>query len=89
MAAKEYRGLAYRNETRTRTYTTWRCIPETREVSENYTVMVPQQRTREETFTVRVPVIHRRTSLKSMRRGKKAGFRDERRSANRAPIEWL
>ena len=46
----------YRQEDRTRTYNVVRCIPETKEVEESYTVMVPEQRTRTVKYTVRKPV---------------------------------
>ena len=46
----------YRQEQRPYTYNVVRCVPETREVEENYTVMVPEQRTRTVNYMVSKPV---------------------------------
>lgn len=48
--------LKCRTEERTCTYNVVRCVPETSQVEETYTVMVPQQRTHTETYMVRRPV---------------------------------
>ena len=48
----------YKQEQRTRTYTHWTCVPETKQMTQEYTVMVPHQRTREVTCNVSVPVMN-------------------------------
>jgi hypothetical protein len=46
----------YAQETRERSYTVYRSVPETKPVTREYTVMVPETRTRTVNYTVLVPV---------------------------------
>ena len=54
---RQVMSTQYRYETRQRVVTRYRCVPETRPVTQTYTVSVPQQRTRNVSYTVQVPVV--------------------------------
>ncbi|RMF59604.1 MAG: hypothetical protein D6743_16055 [Calditrichaeota bacterium] len=47
----------YRKEQREYKYTVYRCVPETKQVTRQYTVMVPERRQKEVTYTVCKPVV--------------------------------
>ncbi|MFV1966320.1 MAG: hypothetical protein ACC628_12925 [Pirellulaceae bacterium] len=74
------RTTEYHNEVRERTVTVHRYVPETKQVTETYTVMVPEQRTRtlnyvvcrpvweevEQTYTVNIPQQEQRTGVRNV-----------------------
>ena len=75
----------YRTETRTRTYNVVRMVPETKQVQENYTVLVPQKRTRTVNYTVRRPVTEQVPVTYTVRVPKteqRTGYRTVRRIVN-------
>ena len=72
----------YRQEERTRTYNVMRCIPETQQIEEMYTVLVPQQRTRTVSYTVRRPVTEQvqvKYMVRIPQREARPGYRTVRR----------